>query len=236
MRKSKIKQKLNQGEAALTTTLHFTDAAVYELASLLGFDGIWMDLEHHGTSLETAGQLMRAARVGDVDIVARPAKGEFMRIGRILELGATAILYPRCDDAKEAAEVVRWAKFAPQGTRGVDSAGADNPYLLMPLVEYLQAANEQTLIIIQLEDESAVQNASAIAAVDGVDALFFGPGDYSILSGIPGQWDHPKLRDARQRVADAALAAGKHWGMPVSSSDAAQELIENGLTPDFSGL
>ena len=73
----------------------------------MGFDGIWLDLEHHAHSVETANQLMRAARVGGADIVARPAKGEFMRMGRLLEAGAQAIMYPRCDDPEEAAEVVR---------------------------------------------------------------------------------------------------------------------------------
>ena len=72
----------------------------------MGFDGIWMDLEHHGYRLETASTLMRAARVGSSDIVARPAKGEFMRMGRLLEAGATGIMYPRCGDAAEAADVV----------------------------------------------------------------------------------------------------------------------------------
>ena len=65
----------------------------------MGFDGIWMDMEHHGYGLETALTLMRAARVGSTDIMVRPAKGEFMRMGRMLEGGAQGILYPRCDDA-----------------------------------------------------------------------------------------------------------------------------------------
>src|SRR5690349_18777398 len=118
MRNSRIKAKLARNEPALCTQLHFTDPSVFELTSLMGFDGIWMDLEHHGYSVETAGQLMRAARVGTSDIVARPAKGEFMRMARLLELGAQAIMYPRCDSAEEAAEVVKWAKFAPLGRRG----------------------------------------------------------------------------------------------------------------------
>src|SRR5215216_4503605 len=120
MRCSKIKAKLVADEAALCVQLHLTDPSVFELTSLMGFDGIWMDLEHHGYSVETAGQLMRAVRVGSSDIIARPAKGEFMRMGRLLEAGAQAIMYPRCDSPEEAAEVVRWAKFAPLGARGFD--------------------------------------------------------------------------------------------------------------------
>jgi 4-hydroxy-2-oxoheptanedioate aldolase len=110
-----VKAKLQQGEAALIVCCHFIDPSVYELVSLLGFDGIWLDLEHHATSDETAAALMRAARVGASDVIARPAKGEFMRMGRLLEAGAQGIMYPRCESPQEAAELVRWAKFAPQG-------------------------------------------------------------------------------------------------------------------------
>src|SRR6516225_11892664 len=128
MRPSKIKAKLKRNEPVLLTTLHLFDPSLYELASLMGFDGIWMDLEHHGYSVETAMTLMRAARVGSSDILARPAKGEFMRLGRMLEAGAQGIMYPRCDDAAEARAVVAWSKFAPLGRRGYDSANADTPY------------------------------------------------------------------------------------------------------------
>src|SRR5262249_21162346 len=125
MRRSKIKAKLARNEPVLLVTLHFTDPSAYEMTSLLGFDGIWMDMEHHGYSLETAQTLMRAARVGDADVMVRPAKGEFMRIGRILESGAQGILYPRCDDAAEARQVVTWSKFAPLGKRGFDGGNPD---------------------------------------------------------------------------------------------------------------
>ena len=128
MRKSNILAKIRQGRTALATTLHLTDPSLFELASLMGFDGIWMDMEHHGYSLETAANLMRAARVGrGSDIIVRPGKGEFMRMARMLEAGATGIMYPRCDGVDEAREVVRWAKFAPLGQRGFDGAGADAP-------------------------------------------------------------------------------------------------------------
>src|SRR5213079_469724 len=168
MRASKIKAKLKRNEPVLLTTLHLTDPSLFELTSLMGFDGIWMDLEHHGYSVETATALMRAARVGGADILARPAKGEFMRLGRLLEAGAQGIMYPRCADAIEAREVVRWSKFAPLGRRGFDSANADAPYCSMPMESYLRSANEQTFLVVQIEDQYAVDNARAIAAVEGV--------------------------------------------------------------------
>lgn len=228
MRISRIKQKLSRNEPVLITQLHLLDPSVYELTSLMGFDGIWMDLEHHTTSLETATQLMRAARVGSTDILARPANGEFMRIGRMLEAGAQGIMYPRCATAEEAAEVVKWSKFAPLGKRGFDGGNPDMPYCTMPISDYIQQANDNTFITIQLEEQSAVDQAEAIAAIPGVDALMLGPGDFSILEGFPGQFDHPRLQAAIDTIAAAARNQGKQWGMPAFHPEHARELMQQG--------
>lgn len=228
MRRSRIKSKLAKNEPVLIPTLHLVDASLFEMTSLMGFDGIWMDMEHHPYSVETAAHLMRAARIGSSDIMVRPAKQEFMRMARLLEIGAQGIMYPRCDDAQEAAEVVRWAKFAPLGTRGFDGAGADTPYCALPMAEYTQAANAQTFIVIQLEDAAAVEQADAIASVPGVDVLFFGPADFSVLNGIPGQFDHPLINSAIKKVAEGARRAGKHWGMPTWNPGHTHQLMEMG--------
>lgn len=228
MRKSIIRAKLKRGEPILATTLHFTDPSVYELASLMGFDAIWMDLEHHSTSVEAACNLMRAARVGASDIIARPAKGEFMRMGRLLEAGAQAIMYPRCESAEEAAEVVRWSKFAPLGERGVDGGNPDNPYCTMPVPEYLKHANENTVIIVQIESPKALSNVEAIAKVPGVDILMLGPGDFSILAGVPCQFEHPIVTEAIDRIAAAASAAGINWGTVAFNPEHARMLLSKG--------
>src|SRR6186997_383748 len=147
MRKSRIKAKLRRNEPVLVTTLHLNEPSVYEMVSLMGFDAIWLDMEHHGFSVETAHNLLRAARVGTSDMIVRPAKGEYMRTSRILEAGAQGIMYPRCSNAAEAKEVVKWAKFAPLGTRGIDWANADVPYMSVPLTDYLKLANTETFIV-----------------------------------------------------------------------------------------
>jgi len=228
MRTSRIKQKLNQNEPVLITQLHLLDPSIFELTSLMGFDGIWMDMEHHTYSVETATQLMRAARVGTSDILARPANGEFMRIGRMLEAGAQGIMYPRCSDATEAAEVVKWSKFAPLGKRGFDGGNPDMPYCTMPVSDYIQQANENSFITIQLEEQSAVDQAEAIAATPGVDALMLGPADFSILEGFAGQFDHPKIQSAIDSISTAARNQGKHWGMPTFNTEHAQQLMDQG--------
>lgn len=235
MRQSRVLAKIQSGQPAMGVALHLTDPSIHEMASLMGFDAIWMDMEHHFYSLEVAAQAMRAARVGNTDIVARPAKGEFMRMARMLEAGATGIMYPRCDSAEEAREVVKWAKYAPLGKRGFDGSGPDVPYLLTPMARYLREANEQTFVLIQLEEPHAIENAEAIAAVPGVEMLMLGPADFTVLTGIPGEFAHPSVQAAIEKVARAAKNTGKHWAATCGSAEQARRLIEMGCRLVFHG-
>lgn len=235
MRHSRIRAKLSRNEPALCTAFVFSDPALFEMASLMGLDGIWLDMEHHGISVETASQLMRSARVGKSDIVARPGKGEFMRMGRLLEVGAQAIMYPRCESAAEAAEVVRWAKFAPLGQRGFDGANADALYAATKMTDYIEHANRETLIIVQLEEQRAVDRAEEIASVPGVDVLMLGPADFSILEGFAGQFDHSGFSPVLKKIASAARNTGKHWARPVSNLEQAKESLELGARLLFHG-
>jgi 4-hydroxy-2-oxoheptanedioate aldolase len=151
-----------------------------------------------------------------------------MRMGRLLEGGAHGIMYPRCDDGKEAAEVVKWAKFPPLGKRGFDGGNPDHPYCALPMGEYTRKANEETFLIIQMEEQHAVDQAERIGEVEGVDILFLGPGDFTSLSGIPGQMDHPKLWKAYEAVAKAAEKTGKYWGTPAFNPEHARKLMDMG--------
>jgi len=233
---SRILAKVGNDEPALATTLHLTDPSIFELVALMGFDAIWMDMEHHSYSLETASMLMRAARVGaGCDIVARPGKGEFMRAARMLEAGATGIMYPRCQSAQEARELVRWTKFAPRGQRGFDGASADMPYRSAPLNDYLRHANEQTFVLIQMEEPAAIEQAEAVAAVPGVDMIMLGPADFCVLSGIPGEFDHASVDAAIAKIAQAAKNTGKHWAATCGSVEMARRMVELGARLIFHG-
>lgn len=228
MRASRVKQLWADGKPAMCTAVTFNEPAIAELVSLLGFDCIWLDFEHHLHSVESAGHLMRAARVGYADVMARPAKGEFARLSRLLEAGANGILYPRCESRQEAEEVVRWAKFAPLGERGFDGGNADMPYGMMDMAEYVRVANEETFLLCQIESPAALPHSRAVAEVDGVDGLFFGPGDFSVLSGIPGQVQSKQVWSAMERVCRDALAAGKRFGTLVFDEAGARRVLDMG--------
>jgi 4-hydroxy-2-oxoheptanedioate aldolase len=153
----------------------------------------------------------------------------------MLEAGASGIMYPRCDSAEEAREVVKWAKFAPIGKRGFDGAGPDVPYLLTPMARYVREANEQTFVLIQLEEPHAVDRAEEIAAVPGVDMLMFGPADFSVITGIPGEFSHPTVVAAVEKVAQAAKNTGKNWAATCGSVEVARKMIEMGARLVFHG-
>jgi 4-hydroxy-2-oxoheptanedioate aldolase len=224
-----IKQRLANNEPSFITTLHLFDPAVYELASMIGVDGIWMDMEHRTFSMETAQVLMAAARAGgDSDVLVRVSRHEMSSVTRALECGAQGVIYPRCESVDEAREVVRNAKFAPLGQRGCDGWNRDAPFGTMPLAEYIVSANEQTLVVIQIESPAALELAPEIAKVEGVDVLMFGPGDFSVLAGVAGQMRHAKVLEGSRRVCEAALNAGKHFAQPAGSLEAAEELMAMG--------
>ncbi len=104
------------------------------------------------------------------------------------------------------------------------------PYCTMPVHQYVKEANEETFVIVQLEEQQAIDNAYEIAAVDGIDLLFLGPGDYSSLGGFPGEMTHPRVAKATDAIAQAAKRAGKHWGRPALSIEQAREFLSMGAS------
>lgn len=228
MRASRVRKRWSEGRPAFATQVKSSDPVVTEIISRMGVDSIWIDLEHNHKSVETLTELTRAARHGCSDIMARPAKEEFMRMGRLLEAGAHGILYPRCESAEEAREVIRWSKFAPLGERGFDGGNADNQYGATPMPQYIVEANRETWIAVQIESPVAVEKVDEIAQVEGVDILFFGPGDFSVLAGIPGQFDHPKFVEAVETVASACHRHGKVFGTLIFSLEMSKWVLDLG--------
>lgn len=228
MRSSKVKLIWKDGELALGTLVKSTDPVHTEVLSQMGFDFLWYDLEHSDKSVETLATLCRAARVGDVDVLARPARWETMRMGRMLEAGAHGIMYPRCESAEEAREVIRWSKFAPLGERGFDGGNADNNFGVYPADDYTQIANQESWTLIQIESPAALPHVREIAEIEGVDGIFFGPGDFSLLSGKPGQIKDDEVLAAAKQIASDTLAAGKIFGTLVFDVDHSKYMQDAG--------
>ena len=191
------------------------------------FDVIWFDLEHFDIPTQELATLNLVARAHPVTTIARLKAADYQGVMRVLETGVGGIMCSMVADAAEAARIVSWAKFNnPRpiageitGHRGWNGGNIDSGYAAFPAIDYMRHQNTQTMILCQIENEAAVAQAAAIAAVPGVDGLFFGPGDFSVSIGLPGQIGHMSVQNAMQEVAAAANAAGKFWGTVAVGSE-----------------
>lgn len=209
LRPSRVLRRIRDGKVARVLKLNTTDAKVAEIFASAQPDAIWLCMEHVGAAWSDIEHQIRAAQLHDVDTVVRVARGSYSDYIRALELNATGLIVPHVMDVKDATTVRDYTKFAPVGRRAVDGGNADAGFTRIGLLDYMAQANAERFICHQIEDPEAVDDLEAIAEIDGVDCLFFGPGDYSVALGIPGQTDHPDIQKVRQRVADVARRNGK---------------------------
>lgn len=212
MRPSKVLAKLRQGQVVNCFKFNLTCPRAVEIAALLGFDCAWIDREHTPTDLAVVEKQIMAAKLHDMDALVRVARGSYSDYIQPLELDASGIMVPHIMSEADARRVARTTRFHPIGLRPVDGGNADGGYCLIEFTRYLQEANEQRFVIIQIEDPEPLAELDAIAAVPGLDMLFFGPGDFSHAIGAPGQWDDLRIHEARRKVAEAAVRHGKFAG------------------------
>ncbi|MER3415263.1 MAG: aldolase [Gemmataceae bacterium] len=214
-----LKQKLRSHAPIVVYGLgQFISPKWVELIALTGgYDAVWFDQEHAGVSQHQIESAALAARGFGLDCFVRLAPVDYASVMRPLETGAGGIMAAQVRTSAEVERIVRWTYFYPLGERGLNGLGADGRYGSMPVAEYIAQANSATMLAIQIEHVQAVQEADAIARQEGVDMLFIGPADLSQSLGIPGQWDHPHLWAAIERVAQAAERHRKAWGIVPAS-------------------
>src|SRR5262249_59472035 len=145
-----------------------------------------------------------------------------------LAAGAGGVMAAQVRSARQAEDVVRWAKFHPLGMRGVNGTGLDGLYGTLPQAEYMRRANDETFIAIQIEHADAVEEVDRIAALPGVDVLFLGPSDLAQSMGLAAQWDHPRLWQAIERVAQAAHKHGRAWAILPRDPEYARRCVALG--------
>lgn len=193
-----------------------------------GYDAVWLDQEHCGLSMEQIETATCAARSVGLDTFVRLTATDYATVMRPLEAGAGGIMAAQVRSAQEAEQIVRWAKFHPRGIRGINSTGVDARYGTLALSEYIQRANAETFIALQIENADGLAEVEAIAAVPDVDVLFIGPADLSQALGIPGEWHHPRLWQAIERVAQAARKHKVHWAILPADAALARRCVELG--------
>lgn len=202
--------------------------AIEMFAQSGGYDGFWLDQEHSGLSSEQVLTAAIAGRAHGLGSFVRMPFTHYSLASQNLESGVEGVMAARIQSKNEAEEFVLWCKFAPRGRRGMNTQGADGWYSRRGGGELAEIANRDTFVAIQIETRGALEDADAIAAIDGVDLLFVGPADLSQELGVLGQPDHALVWDAIDRVAAACRKHGKNWGIVPFSPAYAARAVERG--------
>ncbi len=229
MKKSIVKQKLKSNQPALVNKICFSNADLAELIGLMGFDCLWICTEHTSIDASLLKDMIRAGRATGMDCLMRTGQDSYDDFIRFFEMGANGLMIPHLCDAEHAKEIVRRAKFPPIGERGIDGISADADFGLLPTEEYIKQANDQTFIVVQIENKHTLENIESIAKVEGIDVLFVGPADLSLSLGIPDQVKHPKILEIIERVVKACEGTSAVCGTPYIDPEHCKKLMDIGV-------
>lgn len=203
------------------------NATITEVAAGSGLDWLLLDMEHSATSLESVLTQLQVTAAYPITPVVRVPWNDPVTIKRVLDLGAQNLIVPMISTADEARAAVAATRYPPQGVRGVGSALARSARWNR-VDGYLAEAGEHVSITVQIETTAGVENASAIAAIEGVDAVFVGPSDLSASMGLLGQQSNPDVVAAVHRVFAAARDAGTPVGVNAFDPAVAEAYLDAG--------
>lgn len=221
-----VKRKLEAGGLAIGLgVVHLRTVNVAGIAEQCGYDWLFIDMEHNTMSIDTAVQICVAALPTTVTPIVRVPSHDPYHAARALDGGAMGIVVPHVNTADQARRVVDACKFPPLGHRSLTAPAPQLGFAALPVAEAIETLNRNTLIVIMLETPEAIDNADAIAAVEGVDVLLIGTNDLTAEMGIPGQYADERVIAAYERMIAAARTHGKSAGMGG--------IYENGLMETY---
>jgi 4-hydroxy-2-oxoheptanedioate aldolase len=197
-----------------------------ELAASLGFDVIWIEMEHTSADLRLAEGLCVAAQAGGALPLIRAAGSERDQILHALEVGGRIIVIPMTNTAQIAQTIVRYGKFAPLGRRGYNTRSRAAKYGIEQF--HADQMNRENLLFPQIETLEAIHNIDAILDVEGLGGIFIGPGDLSVDLGSPGHYENPVLVDHVCKTIQKARKRGLHAGILVEKSPLLDQALEAG--------
>ena len=199
-----------------------------EVVAQAGPDFLCIDWEHSQIGRERIEDLIRAADIHRVPAIVRVPGHAPEQIAAVLDAGAAGVLVPRVSTAKQAKAVVMATRYPPIGERGVGPGRAAGYGYRIP--DYLSKANDELVLAIQVETSEGLANIAEIAAVEGVDVIFVGPGDLSVSIGALGPEGKSRLDDAIRTITATALAAGRSVGIFRPSTDDIAEWSATGIS------
>ncbi len=221
-----LKGALQGGEQQIGLWCSLANTISTEVVAGAGFDWLLLDMEHSPNDLrDVYSQLQVMTGEGTQPMVRVPSADPIV-IKRILDAGAQSLLIPNIDDAEQARIAVAATRYAPRGVRGFSQSPRAARFGRIP--DYHATCEAELLVAVQVESRHALDNLEQIAAVDGVDCVFIGPGDLSMSLGYLGQQNHPEIVRIIEETIQRIVRTGKIAGILTANEDLARRYIAAG--------
>ena len=228
MQSNTTKQKLNNGETVYGAFFRTPDTSLIELQGYLGWDFLVLDGEHGTLQPRDIEDQCRACELRGITPIARATTNEQSIILRFMDTGVQGALIPFVNTADDAERAVQSIKYQPRGKRGLAGIRAADFGRTQSLGDYVKQANEETLVIAQIETTEGLANLDAIVQTPDVDIIFIGPNDLANSLGHAGNIPHPEVQAAMNKIAEMVLASGKVLGLMIYNSEGARKWRDKG--------
>lgn len=224
-----LKNKLSKKELTIGSWITLSDPAIAEIMSKSGFDWLAVDMEHSGLSFDQAQGIIRIIDLYNITPFVRVMENNPNLIKRFMDAGAHGVIVPLVNSKSDAEKAVNAVKYPPLGTRGVGLSRAQNYSL--DLENYRKWNQENSIVIVQLEHIKAVENLESIMSVNGVDGFIIGLYDLSGSLGYPGNFEHPKVKEALDEIYKKSKKFNYLMGQHIVDPDPQQVLnkIQEGI-------
>ena len=216
-----LKSRLAEGQVTVGSWLTLAHPAIAEIMSRAGFDWLTVDLEHSVITIREAEEVIRTVELLGVIPLARLSANDPVQIKRVMDAGAHGVIVPMVNSVADAEAAVEAVRYPPMGRRGVGLARAQG--YGSSFERYRQWVNQESVVVVQVEHIEAVDNLEAILSIEGVDGFIVGPYDLSGSLEVPGQFDHPAMKKAMERIRKVGLSSDKAFGIHIIEPDV-QEL------------
>jgi 4-hydroxy-2-oxoheptanedioate aldolase len=228
LQRNRFKHALAAGKVQVGLWCSLCSNIAAEIVSHSGYDWLLLDTEHSPNEVPDILAQLQASQAGTAHAIVRPAWNDPVLIKRYLDIGAQTVLLPYVQNAEEARRAVAATRYPPHGIRGVTGSGRASRYGRVK--NYLEKANDEICVLVQVETREALAELDKIAAVEGVDGVFIGPSDLSASLGQIGNPAHPEVQAALEDAGKRIRKAGKYAGILTGNEDEARRYIGWGYT------
>lgn len=230
LKENKVKRALKHGQACFGTMVtHIRSPQVPEILAAAGFDYFVIDTEHGDFNIQNLADIMTVARSADIIPLVRVPDTLYHLMARTLDCGAMGLVCPRVETREQVEAIIRSTKYEPHGQRGASISGIHTGYRKVEHSEYMRWANEETMIVVQIETKRAVDHVEELVSVDGVDATWIGPFDLAQTMGLVGQWTHPQLFECYEKVIAACKRHGVAPGIHMRDLSQLKHWVDKGI-------